>query len=241
MADSVEVSYDPNFKASSASRTRLCAGCGQELEDKRMKYHPQCKPVDDNSPTTTIKSGGRVRGKGKTRVTDATHKGMTSIVGKLLYLITLYIAWNQLRQIGVPDHSGDIADTLALTDDEAEIIGKPLARLFLNTEGGRKLAPALVENEDTIDAAFAFWDWYRRSTNTLDEYKRQYIPATVHPVERPPTPRKQTPRHAARERSASNGNTGPLTGNRGQSEGDPSDWESATYVPPSPIDLLGGL
>jgi hypothetical protein len=240
-AESISVEYDPSFSPPSrAGRARLCKTCGGELEDRRMTYHPECKP----EPSTATASNATLKGvrggrKRTTKVTDATHKGMTSITGKLLYLLTLYIAWSQLRGIGIPDPSGDIADSLAMTDEEAEVVGKPLARLFLQTEQGRRLAPKLVEHEDSIDAIFAIWNWYQRSTKTLDEYR-----AASGQVQAPmpaPAPRTRQPRRrpgATLERSGSNAVTGQVEEDRTTVEGDGEAF-GHVYIPPAPQDLIG--
>jgi hypothetical protein len=228
MADDVVVTVDPDFGRAKTQRSRLCEACGGELEDRRKRFHDECKP--EPVRTSTLKqadgrpSGGRVRGKGKTKVSDATQKGMVSITGKILYLLTLFLAWQMLRGVGVPDYTGDIADSMAMTDDEAEMIGRPLSRIFLRTEGGRKLAPVLVENEDGIDAAFALWDWYRRMVTTMDQYRREQIPSN----------QMDTPPPIRRERGNGNGNTRPVEADREESEG-----VGVGYIPPSPIDLLG--
>lgn len=153
MAEEVEVSFNPSFAAKPVTRNvsgqKLCAKCGDVLDDNRKTYHDQCKP-EQTAPAT------RLRGKGKkgSKPTEAVTRGMNSITGKLLYLVTLFIAWSVLRGMGVPDQNGDIADQCAMSEDEAEAVGRPLTRLFLNTDRGRTLAPKMVDNEDLIDAAF---------------------------------------------------------------------------------------
>ena len=240
MAESISVSYDPSFSPPSGTRAKLCPVCNTELEDRRKKYHDECKPVGETSNTdTTLKSGGRARNKRPTKISDATQRGMNSIVGKLLYLITLWIAWNQLRGLGVPDQNGDIADSIAFTDDEAEVIGKPLTRIFLKTEQGRKLAPVLVDNEDAIDAIFAFYDWYKRSTTMLDEYRKQVIPTQATQVERMPrTTRQRNNRQETHERSvSSNGHARQVEENRSEGQGE---WvgTGSEFIPPSPQDVI---
>ena len=237
MAEELTVEIDEDFgKPKSKTNPRLCATCGTELDDRRKTYCDDCKETQNvgrqSATTTTRPSGGRVtsrKGKGgRSKVTDATQRGMTSIVGKLLYLVTLLIAWSALRNVGVPDYNGDIADTMALTDDEAEMIGRPLSRIFLRTEGGRKMAPVLVENEDAIDAAFALWDWYRRMTTTMDQYHREMIAPNA--MDTPPPMRRTDER-----RNNSNGNTRQTEEDRSEGEG----GNVYGYVPPSPIDLIG--
>jgi hypothetical protein len=221
MAEEIEIPYDPSFGAKSATRSKLCRACGGELEDSRKTYHDECKP--ETASTSPV--GKRVKSKAR-KPTEATQKGMTSVAGKVLYLLTLFIAWSALRGVGVIDPTGDIADECALTDDEAEAIGRPFARMFLTTEIGKKHAPAIVANEDLIDAVFALWDWYRRMTNTLDEYRSQgNVPHAV----------ADTPPPARFERRNGNGNNGQASPDQSEGGGE----STPVYVPPSPIDLLG--
>lgn len=200
--------------------TGHCKQCGVELEDRRRAWCTDCRSQD--TTTTTLKRPSKKSSVKVVGVTAQVTQGMNSISGKLLYILTLVFAWSQLRRLGVPDPNGDLADEMAMTDDEAEIIGRPLTRLFLQTEPGRRLAPKIVEHEDFIDAAFAAWDWYKRVTSTLDQYNGHETKGSYN---RPTTVQRST-----------NGKVRQITPNRGEGEGDET---SLQYTPPSPFDLVG--
>jgi hypothetical protein len=231
-SETIIVDVDPDFGSSrrSAGGGGACITCGKELPTKRHKWCDEHHPRNSSAP----KSGGRVRGKGGGRKpTEKVERGMNSITGKLLYLLTLFIAWQQLRRLQVVDVNGDLADELAMTDEESELVARPLTRLFLATEPGRKIAPKLVDNEDVIDAIFAFWDWYKRMVEFTDQHAAGHLetPTAPTPINRQPRIRNVT------ERRNDNGASRPVAQDRSESEGN-----DLGYVPPGPLDAiyLGG-
>lgn len=209
--DTEFVSLTPEPPAKRArAKTGSCKECGKELSDARAAWCPEHRPT---GAARIRKATGR---KSKGGVSAAVETGMSETVGKVLLILTLAYAYSALRTNGIPDPNGDIADAMALTDDEAVMIGRPLARLFMSTEQGRNIAPKIVDNRDLIDAMFAAWDWYSRTNKVLAQYKDSY---SVH------TPMERT----------QNGTTGPVTSNEQDSGG------NYGYVPGAPQDYLADV
>lgn len=194
--------------------TGTCKECGKELDDGRKAY------CDEHKPKIRDKVTGKGRGKGK-GVTKAVEDGMAETVGKVLFLLTLAYAYSALRSKGIPDPSGQISDAMALTDDESVMIARPLARLFMSTEQGRKVAPKIVDNSDLIDAAFAMWDWYSRMNETLAQYQS--------------TQSVQTP-IVRNERDNRNESNTPSEGDRVSNNGN-----HPGFIPPNPQDQLADI
>jgi hypothetical protein len=179
MADEVTIDLSEYRMPKERQRavTGFCKVCDAELDDKRKSYCADHQPAPAE----------RTRRKPKGKVTQNVEKGMTSIVAKLLFMFTLALAWSQLRARSIPDPNGDVAEEMAMTDEEAEIIGRPLTRMFLATSPGRNIAPTLVANEDLIDAAFAGWDWYKRQVTIIEKLTAEHsvTPVTPLPIQQP--------------------------------------------------------
>ncbi|MGH7239274.1 MAG: hypothetical protein ACREHG_04305 [Candidatus Saccharimonadales bacterium] len=142
------------------AETGTCKGCGTALSDKRRAWCDSCRP--SNAPTTAKRAR-------TTRLSSGDVKaGMDSFAAKIFVLLTIVIAWSQLRARKIPDPNGTLVDRMAFTDTESVAFARPIARMFLSTDIGRRVAPTLVQNEDVIDAAFALWDWYQRNAEILD-------------------------------------------------------------------------
>jgi hypothetical protein len=241
MAEEIEVplmTAVPPYQGKAAiAPPKLCTSCGKELLDKRYNTCESCRPAAGSGRVTN----NRVRTPGP-KPSDKTHRGMNSITGKMLGMITLAFAWSQLRRLGVPDTSGDIADTMAMTEDEALAIGKPLSRIFLASEPGKRLGPKMVENEDAIDAIFAVWDWYKRQTTILDQYRANSpaVPSTGEDIPAAPRRSRQS-RSNTDERVSSNGSIGSVEQHQGESESAIWNGQPVGYVPPTDLDWAGAL
>jgi hypothetical protein len=192
-----------------------CPECGKLTSPRGLTRHRKSA-----HGTTSPKAGSnrrRVRG-----LDHATSEGLTTLAGKLFFGLTLMWAWWALRRAKVPDPNGEIADSLAFTDDEAVSVGRPVARFFASTEPGRRLAPIIVENSDMLDAGFALFDWHRRTSKLWDEISSQGWAQTQTPTQPTTT-------------EVSRGSDGQAPQNRNSGGGEGWDW----YVPPSPVDVIG--
>src|SRR4029077_2338493 len=98
---------------------------------------------------------------------------------KILLIVPAIIAWGRLKRLAVPDPEGKIAEELSLTDDEAAPIARVLARVTMSNERTAKIVKPIVENEDVIDAAFAFWEWNKRVDDRLSMYRRSIVQTEV--------------------------------------------------------------
>jgi hypothetical protein len=172
VVDTTDTKFTTPVKVPRQRRNRAstgqCKTCGKELSDGRASYCEEHRP-SKGVETLRNKAPKRRSGK-KNGVSAEVNDGMTDVTANILFILTLTYAYTALRGRGIPDPSGAVSEQMALTDDEAAAIGRPLARLFLSTEQGRKVAPSIVDNRDLIDAAFAAWDWFRRMNDVLDQY-----------------------------------------------------------------------
>lgn len=203
-------------------------GCGKLVTPRGLTRHLNSAHaggnVNGDGVTTKAKERTTTR-RGRKRVgglSSEVSEGLTSFAGKVLFLVTLILAWAQLRRARVPDPDGDIAETMAMSDDEAVAIGRPLARLFASTENGKRLAPVIVQNEDIIDAVFAGWEWYKRNRMVWDQLTEQGYTTAI-----PTQPETQAMRYNAE--GTTNGSNGQATSDRIES--------APEYVPPGPLDF----
>lgn len=151
-----------------------CKICGDgPLPDKRRKF------CDRHQGSKTIArvssgSGSRKRNKG-----SASDNELSKTFAKVLILLTVCIAWMQLRRYGQADPSGDIAEQLAMTDEEAEAISRPIARSFNSTSTGARYGKAIVDNTDLIDAGIGMYEYISRMNRILDSMKTRRQPNDV--------------------------------------------------------------
>lgn len=214
-------------RSSAPKPPKFCDVCGVELEDRRSNRcaeHKETKTVRERATSGASKRRGRAKG-----LSPDIADGLTSVAAKLLFLITLMYAWAMLRRNRVPDPDGNIAEQMAMTDDEATIVGRVLSRFFASSDVGKRLAPSIVQNEDLIDAAFVTYEWYKRNANIWDELEsRGYIGQQAVPPERA---------SMTMEGARRNGSTRPVEEDRGEEPGD----GGPIYVPPSVQDIIGGV
>lgn len=195
-----------------------CDVCGKMVSSRGMTRHVNAAHPDNASAKPQRRLAGK-RGKKVKGLSAEVSEGLASVAGKFLFLMTLIMAWSALRRANIPDPSGETAEHLAMTDDEATAIGRVLARIFASTAPGRRIAPAIVENEDLIDATFAGWEWYKRQRDFFDQLNPQQV---------------QEPATAMRERSIHHGSNGQVATDRSEGEG-----AGVPYIGPSVQDILG--
>jgi hypothetical protein len=211
----------PPVKRRTKAPTGTCRVCGIPLDDGRRAYCAEHVPERDaaNSPIP--------RRKTKKTSTSGLAAGLTNFNAQILAAITLIVAWSQLRRAGVPDRLGNMADRMALTEDEAVAIARPLSRMFAGTDVGKKVGPALVGNEDILDAVFAGIDYYRRNQEIWDELARNNPDtAVVRSINTKPTT----------ERTPSNGSARQAAENQRTDEPGPI---PSVYVGPTDADIVG--
>ena len=175
--ETIEVDYEPGAKS---RKTRgVCATCGEAAVDGRSTFCEQHRPEQPVGSPKTRQSKGKGR-----KPTSAVETGMNEVTAEVLMLLTVAYAWSALRRAGVPDPNGVNSDRMSMTAEEAVNVAKPLSRIFLSTEPGRKIAPVIVDNRDAIDAAFSLYDWYKRMNMVMEEASGR---ASVHT----PLPRRE--------------------------------------------------
>lgn len=123
-------------------------------------------PLSSGAPVST-----RIKGSG---VSDAQAAGT---IAKLLVVLTLILMYGRLKRAKVPDHDGTLAETLAMTDEEAYEVAKPIARFGNSSPTGARIIGPVVRNEDVIGAVFAIYEWNRR----VDEVLRKLSSGEVAP------------------------------------------------------------
>lgn len=189
-----------------------CRECGVPLQDRRKTLCENCK-----ASMSTDRPKAR---KPRTASSKALESKLNGTTANLLATLTLFWAWSLLRKRGILDPHGEIATHMAFTNEEAVNIGRPLTRLFLKLEPGRKAAPHIVENEDMVDAIFSLIDWYKRNTTLLENYQQDRLP----PLLTRPGKRNK------------NGKP-PRTNERNADTGESDRQFDSDYIPPGPNDF----
>lgn len=144
-----------------------CAICGEPTRRPGARGTAPKYCELHRQTTGSVHAGPKV-GRSKKTASSASNSDLASSLGKLLAIITLVIAWAQLRARKIPDANGDIAERIAFSDEEAVAIARPLARTINSTNAGMRVGKQLVDNSDLIDAGFALAQWYKRMNETLD-------------------------------------------------------------------------
>lgn len=170
--DEVVISWDPN-----APTEGVCETCGNVTRSARVKKCDDCKAaakpaakqdkVQDNKRDIKVKVP-RVGG-------TVTPTKAAGTFAKLAILISVIWAWSAVRRYGIPDVDGQLAETLAFTDEEAADIARPLGRLAMSNGSSAKVVAPIVENDDLIDAGFAIWEWRKRVESELARYRGNMI------------------------------------------------------------------
>lgn len=166
MADVVEISMDDIDKATTGEK--LCKACGEPLPagvSGRTRYHENCRPSARTQPTRTPAS--------RTSTGSLSQTKTAGSFAKILLLLSVVYVYGLLRAKRIPDPQGALSEELALNDEEAAALAKPLARITVSNSKAARIAKPIVENEDLIEAGFALWEWQRRIDNTLNSYNRQ--------------------------------------------------------------------
>lgn len=94
---------------------------------------------------------------------------------KLVIIISAIWAYAAVRRYGIPDVSGELAEKLAMTNEEAADIARPIGRLAMSNSTAAKVISPIVENDDLIDALFAIFEWQKRMNETLSQYRPHQI------------------------------------------------------------------
>lgn len=157
----------------STNKRGVCKICQKPATSGRTTY------CDDHAPGGDVRvrlSKPGKKGSVSTRITDDS---MTTVFAKLLLVMTLIIAWSSLRRLGISDPNGSAADDLAVTDEEAQALAAPFARIFNQTPIGVKYGNTIVENQDVIGALMAAWEYSVRFKTTMGQYTQHRAPAPV--------------------------------------------------------------
>src|ERR1035437_3659534 len=114
-----------------------CATCGDPLSDGRSTLCANCKPKGSNKPA---KKAGKV--------STVTANKASGTFAKLLVVITAMYSWGQIKRLHIPDPTGELSEQLAMTDDEAAAVAKPIARFAVSNSTTAKIIGPIVENDD---------------------------------------------------------------------------------------------
>ena len=183
--------------------TSYCEGCNAPLYDKRRKKCGECRA---SGAPKAVKDRVGSKNKGDDPKT-------TAAISKLLVIATLLIMYLRVKGLGIPDPQGDLAEELAFTDDEAIAIARPIARWSNSSVVGTRVVAPLVNNQDLIECAFAFYEWNRRTDEILRSLTNGAIPAN--------RPRRST---------KNNGNNEPIPTDRPSDGYVGGEWEYITAV-----------
>lgn len=160
MADVIEMTIPTDYgRETVVDKGYYCEVCGDPLSDGRSTRCPQHRKQAGNKPA---------RRAGKTSTVTASKASGT--FAKLLVVITAMYAWAELRRKHIPDASGELAEELAMTDEEASAVAKPIARFAVSNSTTAKIIGPIVENDDIIDALFSLWEWQKRTQAVMAQY-----------------------------------------------------------------------
>ena len=165
MAEEVVINLVPETEPPPVDKGYYCIQCGNPLDDGRKKLCNACKATKPVKVTRPYNK----KGHSSTAKQSLSTAKASQTFAKLLVIITAIFAWYFLRTKGIPDSNGDLAESLAMTDDEALPIARVLGRLIATNESAAKVVAPLVENEDLLDAAFAIWEYTRRVNRIIEQ------------------------------------------------------------------------
>ncbi len=169
----------------------VCRACGQEASTPQGTY------CDEHKTRQRKTSGeGVAAPTGTDKVTPPkpvrTGKGAPSgdewsakVFDKLCIMGTMLFAGAMVRRYNLNDPDDGIADSLAMTDDEARRVAKPLGRFMAGTKFSKTQGRKVLENSDLLDAAFALYDYTDRVNKTLRTYTTNQPLASVTPMRQP--------------------------------------------------------
>lgn len=147
------------------------------------EYLIQAADDDDAAPTRNARHaaatnvGKRTKKSPSVRVSSGTVTASKAAgsFAKLIIIISAIWAYGAVRRYGIPDLDGSLSEELAMTNEEAADIARPIGRLAMSNSTAAKVISPIVENDDLIDAAFAIFEWQKRMNQTLAGYKPHRI------------------------------------------------------------------
>jgi hypothetical protein len=171
----------------------VCRVCGDEAASPQGTYcadHKTRQPRGEAaqpaqtqpSGTATVKRTRSPSGKGAPTADEWNNKLFRKVVG----VVTDVVAANLVRRYQINDPTGEIAEQLSMTDDEAANVARPLGRAVAGSQLNRRIGRKVLDNSDLLDAGFALYDWYDRVNKTLQGNSRPPL-ASVHPIANVPT------------------------------------------------------
>ncbi len=102
----------------------------------------------------------------------------TNLIAPILALITSTVAYGALKHRQSPDLSpeerkalDDEYDRICLSDEEVNIITKPMSRLIAKSVINEKYGRVIVENADILMATWTLWEWGNRVRPYMREAK----------------------------------------------------------------------
>lgn len=140
-----------------------CAVCSKPLSDGRRRYCPE----HSGSKKPSNSPGKKRKTKWGSGGAEVTENRVSSTYGKLLIVLTLFLGTAKVRKLKVPDPDGSLAEELAMTDEEAYDIAKPLARFTTSSATGTRIVGPLVQNEDIVGAFFTLYLYNKRVNDVL--------------------------------------------------------------------------
>lgn len=187
-----------------SSQVGYCDKCGKEIVRQPGQKGRLPKFCDEHKGSSSKSVSKRVRSTGK--VTD---QQATGTIAKLLVIITLVLMYGRIKRLRIPDASGELAEALAMTDEEAFEVARPLARFGNGNPVGARVIGPLVKNEDVIGAMFALYEYNRRTDQIFRSLTQGEIPAN-HPERNSES--RVHPEEASEDRSTSGNGQYPTGG-----------------------------
>lgn len=165
-----------------------CEVCGEPASSprgKRCAEHPRQAAAH---ATTNVGKRTRKGTKAPAAVGTVSARKAAGSFSKLIIIISAVWAYTAVRRYGIPDLDGTLAEELAMTDEEAADIAKPLGRVVMSNSTAARIAGPIIDNDDLIDAAFALWEWNKRMNSALAAYRPHQIQDNQRRVDVTPGP-----------------------------------------------------
>lgn len=118
-------------------------------------------------------------------------KRSNAAVSKILIILTMVIAYRQLRSAGI--FSEKLEEDLAFTDEEADAVAKPIARWAANSQMGAKVLRPLVDNDDLVDAGVAIFEYHRRTSKIWAQIRAEMRSVPIESAKEPRQPSRLVP------------------------------------------------
>lgn len=155
----------------------VCRVCGEPARKKSAFYCLEHAPVKPDRVTTPPRDRKRpaevpeiIEVIDKATPTRATAsapgqrewgKLLGEIIGYLSVMVAVRMVDHRVEKVGL-EQAEAMATDLALSDDEAEKISKPLSRILARSALNKRYGRSIMDNADVLQAFFVLKDFYDR-------------------------------------------------------------------------------